>query len=206
MSDKIHVALIDDHPIFLEGFAALLKTTSDIHVVGTAENRAGLFALLQTAHVDIIILDLLMPDPGLAILDEIRRRGIKVRTLILSGCEELHEIRAAMQRGAEGYVFKSQSFRQISESIRQVAQGQLIYPHIAQSLLQSPSKKDDLSQREMEVLVCIASGLTNTEISEQLAISRNTVGFHIKSIFAKLNVNNRTEATIWYFKHRSSFE
>lgn len=206
MSDKIRVVLIDDHPVFLEGLTALLNTTSDIHVVGTAENRTGLFALLQSQHVDVIVLDLIMPDPGLSILDEIRRRGIKVRTLILSGCEELHEIRAAIQRGAEGYVFKSQSFRQISESIRQVSQGHLIYPQSAQSLLQAPAKKDELSQREMEVLVCIASGLTNTEISEQLAISRNTVGFHVKSIFAKLNVNNRTEATIWYFKHRSSFD
>jgi DNA-binding NarL/FixJ family response regulator len=206
MDEKINVVLIDDHPVFLEGFAHLLTHTDDIQVVGMAQTRAALFALLNSARVDLIVLDLLMPDPGLSILEEVRRRGFRARVLILSGCEDIHEIRSAMQRGAEGYVFKSQPFRQILDSIRQVAKGQLIYPQCAQPLFKQPAKKDELSQRELEVLSCIASGLTNSEISEQLVISRNTVGFHIKSIFAKLNVNNRTEATIWYFKHRSSFD
>lgn len=206
MDEKIYVALMDDHPVFLEGFAQLLAHTPDIVVAGTADTRAALLALVASTRTDVIVLDLLMPDPGLLVLDELRRRNVTARVLILSGCEDIHEIRSAMQRGAEGYVFKSQPFRQILDSIRQVAQGQLIYPKIAQPLFKQPAKKDELSQRELEVLSCIASGLTNSEISEQLVISRNTVGFHIKSIFAKLGVNNRTEATIWFFKHRSSFE
>jgi len=206
MDAKIHVALVDDHPVFLEGLALLLTHTDDMHVAGTAENRASLLNLLASVPVDVLVLDLLMPDPGLSILDDVRRRGFPLRILILSGCEDIHEIRSALQRGAEGYVFKSQPFRQILDAIRQVAQGQLIYPKTAQPLFKHSTKKDDLSQRELEVLTCIASGLTNSEISEQLVISRNTVGFHIKSIFAKLSVNNRTEATIWYFKHRSSFD
>ncbi|MBE2271253.1 MAG: response regulator transcription factor [Anaerolinea sp.] len=206
MAEKVNVALIDDHPVFMEGLALLLSQTGDIQVVGTTDNRAGLFSLLDSERVHVVVLDLLMPDPGLSILSEIRRRGINVRVLILSGCEEIHKIRAAIEGGAEGYVFKTQPFRQIIDSIRQVAQGQLVYPLTAQPLFKHPAKKDELSQRELEVLSCIASGLTNSEISEQLVISRNTVGFHIKSIFAKLGVNNRTEATIWYFKNRSSFE
>lgn len=206
MDEKIHVVMIDDHPVFLEGFARLLAHTEDMHVAGTAQSRAALFALLNSVRVDLIVLDLLMPDPGLSILDELRRRGFTTRVMILSGCEDIHEIRSAMQRGAEGYVFKSQPFRQILDSMRQVAKGQLSYPQSAHPLFKQPAKKDELSQRELEVLSCIASGLTNSEISEQLVISRNTVGFHIKSIFAKLGVNNRTEATIWYFKHRGSFE
>jgi len=206
MDEKIHVALMDDHPVFLEGFAQLLAQTDDMVVAGTAETRAALLALIASVRVDVLVLDLLMPDPGLLVLDELRRRSVTARVLILSGCEDIHEIRSAMQRGAEGYVFKSQPVRQILDAIRQVAQGQLIYPKVAQPLFKQPAKKDELSQRELEVLSCIASGLTNSEISEQLVISRNTVGFHIKSIFAKLGVNNRTEATIWFFKHRSSFE
>lgn len=206
MDEKIHVALVDDHPVFLEGFAHLLAHTDDMHVAGTVDNRAALLALLNSVRVDVLVLDLLMPDPGLSMLDDVRRRGYPVHILILSGCEDMHEIRSAMQRGAEGYVFKSQPFRHILDSIRQVAQGQMVYPKSAHPLLKQTARKDELSQREMEVLTCIASGLTNSEISEQLVISRNTVGFHIKSIFAKLGVNNRTEATVWFFKHRSSFD
>jgi DNA-binding NarL/FixJ family response regulator len=206
MPEKTRVVLMDDHPTYLEGLACLLQYSGEFEVVGTAADRAAIFALLEQAGVDVVILDLLMPEPGLTILDDIRLRALSVRVLMLSACEDIHQVRSAIQHGAEGFIFKTQPLQQIKDAIRQVAQGNLIFPKTVQPLITQTTKKDDLSERELEVLACVASGLTNLEISEKLAISRHTVGFHIKSIFTKLNVNNRTEATIWYFKHRSSFD
>jgi DNA-binding NarL/FixJ family response regulator len=200
---KIRLVLVDDHGLFLEGLSHLIKPIEDLTVVGVAQSKARLFALLERETVDLVVLDLFMPEPGLVVLDEMRRRGCEVRVLILTDYGDPHTMQKALQLGAAGFVLKTDPFCELVAAIRQVMQERLVYPQALMRGLQSPSHQ--LSPREAEVLNTLATGLTYSEIADKLSISRNTVGFHIKSIFTKLNVNNRTEATAWYFANRAAF-
>jgi DNA-binding NarL/FixJ family response regulator len=207
MSNKIRVVLADDHPLVLEGLVGFLNEIEDIHVVGTAHSGDELLELLDSTVPDVVVLDLHMPVGGLEALAEIRRRQIPVRVLILTAFGDGDSIQSALEWEAEGFALKTESPRQTVEAIRQVAQGRLVFPRSAQRWLMSQrqeSRAVDLSPREQEVLECLAKGLTNPEIAHQLTVSENTIRFHLKNIFSKLNVSNRTEAAAWYFTNQGT--
>ncbi len=202
----IRVILADDHALVLEGLALLLERTPDIRVVGSATTGQELLELLEKKDVDVVVLDLEMPYNGFATLTEIRRRNLPVRVLVLTAFADGESMQTAMELEADGFVPKTESPRQTVMAIRQVAAGMLVYPRAAQRLMnQRRGGEVNLSQREWKVLEQVAQGKTNTEIAEALHVSPNTVRFHLKNIFGKLQVSNRTEATAWYFKHRGSF-
>ncbi len=206
MLRKIRVILVDDHVLFLEGLRSLLEHTGDIEVVCVANDGRELLVLLEHQTADVVVLDLHMPYDGLTTLREIRCRAWPIRVLVLTAFGEGENIRSAMKLGAEGFALKTETFSQIIEVIRQVAQGRLVFPQAAQRwLVGKHDEMDQLSPRELEVLSHVARGLTNFEIATALNLSKNTVGFHLKNIFDKLNVSNRTEAAMWYFSHNSSF-
>ncbi len=204
MSERIRVLLADDHALVLEGLRALLDQTPDIQVVATVQSGDELLAALETHEVDVVVLDLEMPYHGFTALAEIRRRQIPVRVLVLTAFGDGESLHTAIELGAEGFALKTESPRQTVEAIRQVASGHLVYPRAAQRWLAMRRGKPpghDLSPREWEVLEHVARGLTNAEIAAALTVSENTVRFHLKNIFEKLHVSNRTEAAAWYFQH-----
>lgn len=207
MSERIRVILADDHALVLEGLRGLLEQEPDIEVSATAHNGDELLRLLERHRVDVVVLDLQMPYHGLTALAEIRRRRLAVRVLVLTAFGDGESIQSALELEAEGFALKTESPTQTVEAIRQVARGRLLFPRAAQRWLashrRSPSKPaSDLSPREQEVLACGARGLTNPEIATRLTVSENTVRFHLKNIYEKLQMTNRTEAAAWYFKHR----
>ncbi len=208
MAEKIRVLIADDHAVVLEGLKGLFEREPDIEVVATARSGDELLDLLRRHRVDVVVLDLQMPHHGLVALAEIRRRRLPVRVLVLTAFDDDENIRAALELQAEGFVSKTQSPRYAIAAIRQIAGGHLVYPRAARRWLavrrgsNRPSAQR-LSPREWEVLSYVAQGLTNAEIAARLTVSENTVRFHLKNIYEKLHVANRTEATAWYLQHRA---
>jgi DNA-binding NarL/FixJ family response regulator len=209
MGERIRVVLADDHALVLEGLRGLLERQPDLELVAAVADGEDLLDLLTTERVDVVVLDLLMPYHGLQVLAEIRRRQIPVRVLVLTAFCDGESIQAALEQEAEGIALKTELPSQTIEAIRQVMRGQLVYPRAAQRWLAShhrvPVLVDplaELSEREVDVLTLIANGCTNQEIAADLAISENTVRYHLKNIYGKLGVTNRTEAAAIYLKTR----
>lgn len=202
----IRVVLADDHQLVLEGLATLLERTPDIRVVATVTNGDDLLRVLEQQQVDVVVLDLEMPYHGFRALSEIRQRDLPVRVLVLTAFADGESMQTAIELEADGFVPKTESPRQTIMAIRQVAAGMLVYPRAVQRMVLQPQVSEvDLSQSEWKVLEQVAQGKTNAQIAETLHVSKNTVRFHLKNIFEKLRVSNRTEATAWYFKHHSPF-
>lgn len=210
MSDAIRVILADDHVVVLQGLRGLLEQEKDLDVVALAQNGDELLDCLEKQDADVVVLDLEMPYHGLNALSEIRRRGIPVRVVVLTAFGDGSSIQSALELGAEGFALKTESPVQLIEAIRQVAKGRLIFPRAAQRWLMMRGKSEasgvpgELSPREWEVIACTAKGMTNPEIAISLGVSENTVRFHLKNIFGKIQVSNRTEAAAWYFAQKES--
>lgn len=207
MTDPIRVVLADDHALVLEGLQSLLEDEPDIEVVAALQDGTALLDYLQKYAVDVVVLDLRMPYHGLTVLTEIRRREYPVRVLVLTAFPDAENIQSAIELGADGFALKTESPRNTVAAIRQTASGHLVYPRAARRWIARQQDNpielgSDLSDREWEVLSHLAQGLTNIEIGRKLDISENTVRFHLKNIFQKLQVSNRTEAAAWYFRHR----
>jgi DNA-binding NarL/FixJ family response regulator len=208
MSDQpVRVVLVDDHALMLDGLRHLLNREPDVQVVASTQNAVTLCEILDGGGIDVVLLDIEMPYHGFRALKDIQRRHYPVRVLLLTGFATDDNLRQAIAAGADGLVFKREAFAHLAEAIQQVAAGRLVFPAEATPLLNNSLDDTDseLSPRENDVLSQVARGLTNSEIARKLNISTNTVSFHLKNIFCKLNVNNRTEATVWYFTNRSSF-
>lgn len=211
MSEKIRLILADDHALVLQGLTTLLEQIPDMEVVATAHNGDELLSKLEQHQADVVVMDLQMPYHGLTALAEIRKRGLLVHVLVLTAFGDGDSIRSALELEAEGFALKTESPTQTVEAIRQVAQGRLVFPRAAQRWLavqQKPQIQAEtlLSPRELDVLKQVARGLTNPEIAGQLNVSENTVRFHLKNIFEKLGVTNRTEAAAWFFQQGGSTE
>lgn len=207
-AQPIRIVLADDHALVTEGLRALIDRQPDMQVVHAVQDGEELLAYLKghRHEVDVAVVDVQMPMSGLEALAEIRRRDYPVRVLLLTAFADGESIQAALQYGAEGFALKTESPTQTVEAIRQVAQGRLVFPRTAQrwmSLHRTPvADGPELSQREVEVLEKLARGLPNAEIATELVVSENTVRFHLKNIYEKLGVTNRTEAVAWYFRTR----
>jgi len=202
---RIRIVLADDHALVTEGLRSLIDRQPDMQVVHAVNNGDELLAFLaQGIPIDVAVVDVQMPVSGLDALAEIRRRDYPVRVLLLTAFADGESIQAALQYGAEGFALKTESPTQTIEAIRQVAHGRLVFPRTAQrwmSIYRKPAPPGpELSQRELEVLAKLARGLPNAEIAAELVISENTIRFHLKNIYEKLNVTNRTEAVAWYFR------
>ena len=202
----IRIVLADDHALVIEGLRTLIDRQPDMEVVATVYDGDELLAFLaEHPDVDIAVLDVQMPYSGLRALSELRRHDHPVRILILTAFADGESIQSALQLGAEGFALKTESPTQTIDAIRQVAQGRLVFPRAAQRWMSTFGRGTEhtpqLSDREQEVLQHLSRGLPNAEIGAALSVSENTVRFHLKNIYDKLNVSNRTEAVAWYFQH-----
>lgn len=203
----IRVVLADDHALVTEGLRSLIDQQADMQVVHTVQNGDELLRFLADRHdVDVAVVDIQMPHSGLTALAELRSHDHPVRILLLTAFADGESIQAALQLGAEGFALKTESPTQTIEAIRQVAQGRLVFPRAAQRWMSvyrksSNAQTPELSAREWTVLECLAQGMPNQGIATQLSVSENTVRFHLKNMYDKLNVANRTEAVAWYYRH-----
>lgn len=191
----MRVLIVDDHAAMRIGLRSMLTTETHLLVVGTAASGAEALALLESEQPDIVLLDLRMRDlDGIAVMLEMRRRGIPARPIVLSSYETDEDVYRAVRAGAKGYLLKDAPEKELGQAIACVVNGGSYFPgHIA-SRLTNRMNRCSLSSRETEVLEMMAVGLTNKEIGNVLQISSNTVRCHVASITLKLEASDRTEA------------
>lgn len=206
----IRVLLADDHALFREGVRAILKSVPDIEIVGEAGTGQDALKLASNLKPDVILMDIQMPDlNGVEATQRILKTQPDVGIIIVTMLEDDDSLFSAMRAGARGYVLKGADKAEMLKTIRAVVEGEALFgPGIAIRLLNffhdkptlngesSPTLFPELTDREREILACIASGDTNAEIAEQLFISLKTVRNHVSSIFNKLQVTNRAQAAI----------
>ncbi len=206
--EKTTVVVVDDHPLFLSGVQQIFKRQPDFEVIGAAESAAQLAALLKRCQPDIILMDIEMPETnGLDATALVRRQAPDAKVVILTGYDNPDLIFRALKIGAVGYLLKNTRAKELRDSLRRVAAGEvLLNPDLAAKFLREFRRDQEaeelrrlvqtLTPREDEVLRLVATGASNREISGQLFISELTVKMHLARIFRKLQVNDRTKAAI----------
>jgi DNA-binding NarL/FixJ family response regulator len=191
----IRILIVDDHPILREGIASLLEDQPDMMLVGEAADGHEAVAQFHALNPDVTLMDIQMPGgTGTQAIATIKAKDPQARILVLTTYAGEAQAARALRVGASGYLLKSSLRKEMIEVIRAVHEG---YRHIDPDVAQRLAFPDDdpaLGGRESEVLRLIAVGNSNRAVASRLGISEETVKTHLKSIFAKLRVSDRTHA------------
>lgn len=206
MNTPYRILLIDDHPLMRQGMRQLLELEDDFTVIGEASNGTDGIALALNMHPDIIILDLNMKGiSGLDTLRALRSEGVDARIIVLTVSDAQSDIFALMDAGVDGYLLKDSDAPELLEQIRLATRGEMVLSDtVRQHLLNRRPENDPLNvltDRELDVLQWIATGMSNKQIASQLFISEETVKVHIRNLLRKLNVHSRVAATVLYLEH-----
>lgn len=205
MTCKIRILTADDHPIVRRGLRTVIRTQSDMELVGEAENGAQAIRLISELEPDIALLDLQMPEQdGLAVLREMDRNNSPSRCVLLTSFPDDERVMQAIKAGAAGVLLKDSPPQELLQALRRVQQGEVaLHPAIAMKVLMEvkqpkPDATDTLlTAREKEVLSLLALGMTNAEIADQLGVSVRTITAHVRAILDKLHLANRTQAALF---------
>jgi DNA-binding NarL/FixJ family response regulator len=203
----IRVILVDDHPVFRHGLAALLSALPEIEVVGEGATGRDAVRLAAELRPDVVVMDLNMPElNGVEATRMVTKHDPDVGVLVLTMFEDDDSVFAAMRAGARGYLVKGADSPEVLRAIAAVAGGEAIFgPSVAQRVLgyltRPLSVQDErvfpgLTAREREILELVATGLGNAAIANRLSLSPKTVRNNVSSIFAKLQVADRAEAIV----------
>jgi len=201
MKRPIQILLVDDHFIVRMGLIASLKTDADLQVVAEAGTGAQAVKLFRQHQPDVVLMDLRLPDlTGVEAAALILKEFPTAKVIILSSHDLPEEVFQAFQAGVRGYLLKDVLVEELARAIKSVAAGQKhVPPEIARKLAEHTAGSD-LTEREREVLQMLVKGLNNREIGRALNCSENTAKFHIKNIYVKLQVCERTEAVTVAFQ------
>lgn len=200
--NPIRVMLVDDHPAFRKGLAALIESESGLEVVAESGDGREALKLYRQSKPDIVLMDLRLPGMGgVEATMAIRKEFPDARVIVLTTFDMDEDIYRAIQSGAKSYLLKDMPEDELAETIRAVHAGeQPLAPKLAKRLAER-QQRSDLSHREMEVIQLLTKGRSNKEISSTLFISEDTVKSHLKTLFSKLGVKDRTEAAISAVRH-----
>jgi NarL family two-component system response regulator LiaR len=206
----IRVVIADDHQVVRDGLAFLLGQEPDIDVVHQAADGKAALDAVRALRPDVLLLDLFMPQlSGVDVLDSLKAESAATAAVVLTSSSDHEDVVKALRSGALSYVLKSAPVGDIVAAVRDATRGRsMLTDSIAHTLATAiregtqVSPIDRLSNREREVLVEIANGRSNRQIAHTLHIAEETVKSHVSNIFAKLDVEDRTQAAIVALRHR----
>jgi two-component system, NarL family, response regulator len=194
MKRPIQVLLADDHFIVRMGLRAVFELDNEIRVIAEAATAEETIAIHAKIKPEVTLLDLRMPGGGIVALKSILSHQPDAKVLILTTSDLEEDIHRALSAGAYGYVLKTTASEDLSQAIIAVHSGKRWLPEDLVRKLAGRNDTEELSPREAEVLQLVVKGLTNPEIAEVLQFSLGTAKAHLRSILAKLQVTDRTEA------------
>jgi NarL family two-component system response regulator LiaR len=193
--NKISILIADDHKIVRMGLKSLFAAEKDLSVVGEADDGAATVRQALKLAPDVIIMDLVMPKKdGVAATAEIHAKLPETRIVVLTSYSTSDTIAAALAAGASGAIMKSADDGTLLTAVRTVAEGGTFVSPEVRGILACAPPAPALTPRQQEVLLSLVKGFNNTEIANQLGISRTVVKEHVESLLAKLGAANRTEA------------
>ena len=205
----IKVLLVDDHEMVRLGVSAYLSVQEDIEVIAQAENgKIGVEKALELKP-DIILMDLVMPVmDGIEATKEILSKWKEAKIIIVTSFIDDEKVYPAISAGAKSYLLKTSSASEIAQAIRDTYRGEGVFEKEVSEKLEHRHEVEEefrlfeeLTSREKEVLLLIAQGKSNQEIANECFITLKTVKTHVSNILSKLQVEDRTQATIYAFKH-----
>ena len=191
----IRVLVADDHPVVRTGLVAVLAQEADLELLAEAENGERAVALYREHQPDVCLMDLRMPViDGLEAIRTITAEFPGACILALTTYEGDADIRRALEAGARGYLLKDMLLTDVIRAVRAVSRGEWVIPDAVAARLAEFPARVELTERELEVLQLVARGLSNKEAARAIGRTDETVKIHLKNVFAKLGVADRTEA------------
>jgi DNA-binding NarL/FixJ family response regulator len=198
----VRVVVVDDHALFRRGLIELLRDMPELKVVGEAGNGQEALEVIRHTMPDVVLLDINMPHmDGLRTLEALRKSPSSPKVLMLTVSQHEEDLMQAIRSGADGYLLKNVEPEELRKAILRVYQGEgALSPEVTAPVLRAIAYQSEianrqiLSDRELEVLECLADGQTTGQIAAKLYISDNTVKTHVRHILEKLEASNRTEA------------
>ncbi|MGM1032621.1 MAG: response regulator [Bacillota bacterium] len=205
----IKVLFVDDHEMVRIGVSAYLSAQSDIEVIGEADNGLKAVELAMELRPDIILMDLVMPEmDGIEATKRIIEKWPEAKIIIVTSFLDDEKVYPALEAGATSYMLKTSKASEIARAVRSTFQGQsVLEPEVTGKMMEKLRRPkiaqlhDQLTNREMEILLLMTQGKTNQEIADELYIALKTAKVHVSNILSKLAVQDRTQAVIYAFKH-----
>ncbi|GAY76981.1 MULTISPECIES: response regulator transcription factor [Sporolactobacillus] len=206
----INVVFVDDHEMVRIGVSAYLSAQADINVVGEADNGRDAIDLVLKLRPDIVLMDLVMEEvDGIEATKRIIDQWPQAKIIIVTSFLDDDKVYPAIEAGATSYLLKTSKASDIAKAIRSTYNGQsVLEPEVTEKVMARMKHRsdkalhDDLTNREMEVLLLMARGKSNQEIADELFIALKTVKVHVSNILSKLEVQDRTQAVIYAFQHK----
>ncbi|MFF2194800.1 response regulator [Streptomyces sp. NPDC058157] len=212
----IRVLIVDDQMMVREGFSVLLNAMEGIEVVGEAVDGRQAIAQVAALRPDVVLMDIRMPEMnGLEATRHIVAADVDAKVLVLTTFDLDEYVYQALRAGASGFLLKDASARQLAEGVRVVAAGDaLLAPSVTKRLIlefsklsevsraPDPAGVGELTERETEVLVLIAQGLSNAEMADRLLVAESTIKTHVSRILVKLGLRDRTQAAVYAYETR----
>jgi DNA-binding NarL/FixJ family response regulator len=198
---KIRIVVVDDHGLFRAGLVSLLTTFPEFEIIGEAGDGREALSVIEATRPDVVLLDVNMPImSGVEMVEAIQKNDAP-SILMLTISKHDEDLFGAIAAGADGYLLKDAEPDELRRAIILVAEGKsVLSPEVTSRVLKAVSSSHGippdiaLSKREMDVLKCLARGMTSSQIASQLFISENTVKTHVRHILEKLEASNRAEA------------
>jgi DNA-binding NarL/FixJ family response regulator len=203
----VRLVIADDHAIVRTGLQQLLETLPDVDVVGTAQNGREAVERVEELRPDVVLMDLAMPEmDGVEATTQVLARAPETHVVAFTSFSDRERILEALDAGAIGYLLKDAEPAEVHRGIPAAARGESpLTPKVARTLVAARTERTAspsmLTDREREVLVLLASGLSNKQIARRLGISEKTVKTHLTNIFQRIGVHDRTQAALWAERH-----